>query len=370
MYDSIVIGGGQAGLAAGYHLQRKGLKFTALEAGAQATGSWSRYYKSLQLFSPARYSSLPGLPFPGDPERYPSREEVIAYLKQYQAHFKLPVLTEAQVERVEKNGNTFLLHTSKGHFEARTVVVASGAFSQPSIPAIEGQQVFTGHILHSAEYQEPQPFAGKRIVVVGAGNSAVQIAVELAQVANVTLTSREPVVFRQQRPWGRDIHFWITITGFDTFTLPSFLKKATANDSANPRPEVLDTGKYAAALEAGRPNWKPMFREFTASGVRWTNGEAETIDTVIFATGFRPNVPYLADTDALDREQRPIHRDGISVTVPGLYYVGLSYQRSHASATIRGVGADANFIMKPLQRYLKAWSGSNVQVSNPVSPAS
>lgn len=366
MYDSIVIGGGQAGLAVGYHLQRSGLKFTILEAGVEATGSWGRYYKSLQLFSPAYYSSLPGLPFPGDPKRYPLRDEVIAYLKQYQAHFNLPVQTETRVEQIEKIGDTFLIHTNKGKFESRTVIVASGAFNRPNLPQLEGQQAFNGQILHSAEYQEPGVFAGKRALAVGAGNSAVQIAVELAQVANVTLTSREPVVFRRQRPWGKDIHFWITITGFDTFTLPSFFKKATANDSANPHPQVLDTGKYAAALAAGQPGWKPMFREFTASGVRWSDGTEEAADAVIFATGFRPNVPYLAETGALDSEQRPLHRDGISTTVPGLYYVGLSYQRSHASATLRGVGADAAFIMKSLQPYLNAWTRGKLHVSNPV----
>ena len=353
MYDSIVIGGGQAGLAAGYHLQRRGLKFTILEANSDAIGSWGHYYQSLKLFSPARYSSLPGMRFPGDPSRYPSRDEVIAYFQHYRAHFNLPVITSTRVEQITQSNGIFHLTTNNGEFQARSLIAATGAFNRPYLPELPGQAAFGGEILHSSAYFEPTPLKDKRVIVVGAGNSAVQIAVELAQSADVTLTSREPIAFRQQRPWGLDIHFWITITGYDTFSLPAFLRQPQVNDSVNANPQILDTGVYQAALAAGKPAWQPMFSQFTPDGVVWADGRAEQVDAVIFATGYRPNVPYLASTGALDAEQRPIHLNGISAIVPGLYYVGLSFQRSHASATIRGVGADANYVIKHLQHYLK-----------------
>lgn len=217
-YDALVIGGGQAGLATGYHLQRTGLRFVILEAGNEATGSWTRYYDSLKLFSPARYSSLPGLPFAGDPERYPARDEVVDYLRRYARHFHLPIVTNTRVERVERHDSIFHVLTNHDQtLTARSLIAATGAFSRPHIPQFEGQDAYAGQILHSSAYINPLPFKDQRVLVIGAGNSAVQIAAELARFAQVTLTSREPVRFRRQRILGRDIHFWIRITGYDTW---------------------------------------------------------------------------------------------------------------------------------------------------------
>ncbi len=350
IYDALVIGGGQSGLAAGYHLQRAGLRFLILEGSDEATGSWKRYYDSLKLFSPARYSALPGMRFPGNPERYPTRDEVVDYLRAYTERFRLPMRTQAWVERIERQGANFIVHIKgQGTLTARSIIAATGAFSRPHLPQFEGQERYQGKILHSSSYQNPVAFKDQRVLVIGAGNSAVQIAVDLAKTAQVTLTSRDPVRFRQQRIWGRDVHFWIRITGIDTWkrAFPSW------NPGVIKQAEVLDTGVYQAALASGNPTYHALFTRFTENGVQWDDGQEEGFDSAIFATGFRPNFPYLAALSALDEHGNALHTGGVSTTVAGLYYVGISGQRSHASATLRGSGADAAYVIRDLRRYCK-----------------
>lgn len=182
--DTIVIGGGQSGLAAGYYLQRAGLRFSILEAGDEPVGAWPRYRDSLVLNAPARYSALPGLAFPGHPDHYPTRDEVVEYLRAYAAHFRLPVLTRTRVQTVERAGNEFLVTTAGGdRFQASTVIAATGFAGRPVMPALPGQDRFGGRLLHLAAYRRPEPFRGQRVVVVGGGNGGVQVAVELAAVA-------------------------------------------------------------------------------------------------------------------------------------------------------------------------------------------
>src|SRR5688572_18659128 len=151
LFDALVIGAGQAGLAAGYHLKRAGLRFAILEAGPQPGGAWARYYDSLTLFSPARYSGLPGLPFPGDPDRYPVRDEVAAYLREYAEHFELPIITGAKVQQIERADSVFRLRTpNAAEYCSRTLVAASGSFYAPNVPRLPDQNRFRGTILHSA----------------------------------------------------------------------------------------------------------------------------------------------------------------------------------------------------------------------------
>lgn len=346
-FDVLVIGAGQAGLAAGYHLQRADLKFAILEAGSQPTGSWPAYYDSLKLFSPARYSSLPGLAFPGDPEHYPTRDEVVAYLHQYAAHFHLPIVVQARVQHLTRTpDDVFQVQTVDGRiFTANYLIAATGAFSKPYLPSLPDQENFKGQLLHTATYRHPEPFIGKRVVVVGAGNSAVQVAVELAQQTQVTLTSREPVRFRSQRIWGKDVHFWLTLSRLDTISTKIY-------DLSQGASRVLDIGVYQEAIHAGKPTYRPMFTRFTENGVIWNDETNEPVDAVIFATGYRPNLDFLAPLNELQADGYPKQREGISTHTSGLYYVGLSMQRSHASATIRGVGADAAHVVKHIRQAL------------------
>jgi len=345
-YDVIVIGGGQAGLTAGYHLQRANLKFLILEGGEEPTGSWKQYYDSLKLFSPTRYSSLPGMAFPGNPNRYPTRDEVVDYLRGYARHFQLPIQTGSRVECVEHDKTAFRITTRQGAFSARHIIVATGAFNHPHIPHFEGHADYAGEILHSSQYRAPDPFKAQRILIIGAGNSAVQIAVELANIASVTLTSRHPIQFSPQRILGRDVHFWLRISGFDTFKR-SFEWWSPKTISA---PSVPDMGVYRKAFQTGNPLYRPMFKRFTQNGVQWQDGAESPVDTVIFATGFRPNTTFLAPLNALDEDGNALHQGGISTATPRLYYVGISGQRSFASATLRGVGEDAAYVVRHITR--------------------
>lgn len=353
-FDTLIIGAGQAGLAAAYHLQRAGKAFMLLEAGDHPVGSWPHYYDSLRLFSPARFSSLPGLPFTGDPERYPTRDEVIAYLDAYATHFAFPICFGARVVQVTQTDGLFTVLTADHQrLQAHSLIAATGSFSRPHLPTLPGQQRFQGEIIHSVAYRSPAPFTGKRVIVVGAGNSAIQVAAELAQVATVTLATREPVRFVQQRPKGRDIHFWWWLTGFDRFRLDLPVGAWLERQANGKGPRVLDTGVYQAALAAGKPEPRPLFTHFTEEGVVWDNGSREQIDAVIFATGYRPNLAYLAGLGAVDAEGRVQQKHGVSLTVPGLFFVGLSNQRTFASATLRGVGADAALVVRHLKRHLR-----------------
>jgi putative flavoprotein involved in K+ transport len=341
LYDVIVIGAGQAGLAAGYYLQQAGLTFLILEAGDEPVGSWPHFYDSLSLNSSAQYSSLPGLPFPGPPERYPSRDDVVAYLRRYAAHFDLPIITRTRVSRVERNDRLFRIITTGGAcYHTHTVVAATGFFGHPYVPDLPRQNDFRGSVLHVAGYRRPEPFRGQRIVIVGGGNAAVQIGVELAEVAEVTLATRNPIRYQPQRVLGRDIHFWFQLIGLD--------RTQWLNGRTTP---VYASERYRAAIATGRPQRTPLFDRFTENGLAWSDGREETVDTVMFATGYRPNLGFLAALGALDENGNMLQRRGLSTSVPGLGYVGLPRQRTVASATLRGVGADAKIVVDQLRKY-------------------
>ncbi|QLH25321.1 NAD(P)/FAD-dependent oxidoreductase [Streptomyces sp. Rer75] len=345
--DVAVIGGGQSGLAAARALRQHGIRPVVLEASEQAAGSWPRYYDSLTLFSPARYSSLPGLPFGDDPGRYPHRDEVVDYLLRYADRLDAEIRTGHRVHEVRRDGDGFRVTLTDGsQLGTRAVVAATGGFGRPNQPALEGLESFTGTVLHVAQYRDPKPFAGQRVVVVGAGNSAVQVAAELAGHARVSLASRAPVRWFKQRPLGsKDLHFWLQVTGLDIAPLGRF-QRAPATMA------VIDDGRYRAALAAGTPDRRPMFAAVEGSKVIWPDGPAEEVDAIVLATGYRPDLGYLGPLGALDAPGRPRHRDGIAHAHPGLAYVGLEWQRSLSSASLRGVGRDAGRIARHLAAHL------------------
>ena len=341
--DLLVIGAGQSGLAAAFEARRAGVSAIVLEASETPAGSWSRYYDSLTLFSPTRYSSLPGWPFPGDPDRYPTRDEVAGYLAEYAGQFGDAIRLGECVEAVvPDHAGGFTLTTSSGsELHAGAVIAASGTFGAPKRPQLPGVEGFTGRVLHSAEYDAPTRFAGQRVVVVGAGNSAIQIAAELAEVATTTLATRAPVKWFEQLPLGRDVHWWLGWTRFDTAPLSRWLVRLPVS--------VIDTGRYRAALAAGRPDRRPMFDRLDGDAVVWSDDSREPLDALIVATGYRPHLPYLAGTGALDPDGLPLHRGGVSSTVPGLGYVGLEFQRSFSSNTLRGCARDARHVIAALR---------------------
>lgn len=342
--DVIVIGGGQAGLAAGYTLAAAGLGYVILEAEDAVGGSWPKYYDSLTLFSPARFSALPGLPLAGDQERYPTRDELVAYLRGYADHFRLSVRTGAHVAATRWDGDRYVVTLAGGdQLTGRALIAATGGFGTPNIPALPAADVYGGRLMHVSEYRRPDTFAGTRTIVIGAGNSAVQVAVELTDVAHVSLATRNPVKFKNQRPFGHDLHHWLHWSGLDQLPLGRRVVGTTP---------VLDSGRYEAAVAAGRPDRRPMFERFTPDGVVWADGTEERVDAVILGTGYRPTLGYLPE-QAFGADGWPAQRRGVSTTLPRLAYVGLPGQNGIASATVRGVGPDAGRVVRSLARDLR-----------------
>lgn len=341
--DAIIICAGQAGLAAGRLLQQHALRFLIIDEQGAPGGNWRNYYESLQLFSPAEYSALPGQPFPGPQKNYPTRDQVVAYLEGYAEHFRLPIRQGARVAHVRTHPQGFEVQTANGEsLCAKSVVVASGGFNRPYVPDIPGLGMFEGRVIHSAQYRSTYPFHGERVVVIGAANSAVQIAYELANVAVTTLATREKIRFFPQRMLGVDFHTWLKWTGFG--------KTRWLTDQGTP---VLDQGKYRRAIRSGLLQRKPMFTRLTSDGVIWADDHHETVDSLIFATGFQPNISFLDNLPVRDQHGRLLQKNGVAQTLPGLFFVGLPRQRNFASATLRGVGPDAEYILPHLIRHLK-----------------
>ena len=347
MKDVVVVGGGQSGLAAASALRAEGLAPLVLEAGTEPVGSWPNYYDSLKLFSPAAYSGLDNFPFRGDPERYPARDEVVDYLREYATTLDADIRTGCRVTSVIPTGRRgFLVTTDTGEaIQAAAVVAATGSFGSPHLPALLGQDSFGGRLLHVADYRRPEAYVDQRVVVVGAGDSAVQIGYELSDVAQVTIATRQPLSFLPQRIAGRDLHYWLERTGFDDLP-PEWLARLI------PRTLVTDGGRYQAALESGRLDRRPMLTALDGEHVIWSDGTREVVDTIVFATGYRPHVDYLHALGALT-DGLPRHAGGISTTHPGVAYVGIEFQRSYASNTLRGVSRDAGHIAPAIAAHVR-----------------
>ncbi|HZE37211.1 MAG TPA: NAD(P)-binding domain-containing protein, partial [Stackebrandtia sp.] len=340
----VIVGAGQSGLAAAQAVRDTGLAPLVLEASARAAGSWPHYYDSLKAFSPNRFNNLAGKPFGGDPDAYPGRDDVASYLERFAESLGVEIRTGTRVTGVSLNSGRYLIHAADGSsLEASGLVAASGSFANPYVPDFDGARRYGGRLLHVADYREPGPYRGKRVLVVGAGNSAIQVAVELARVASVTLASHYMPRLVPHLIDGRDVHYLLT-DRFDDLP-PSWLAHLA------PGKMVTDIGGYANAFDSGLLNQRAMFTRLTDSGVVWANGEREDIDAIILATGYRPSLGYLASLGALDEHGMPLHSQGVSLTHPGLIYLGLEYQRGFASNTLRGVATDAAVLTPALAAY-------------------
>jgi putative flavoprotein involved in K+ transport len=348
----VVVGAGQSGLAAASVLRRLNQPVVVLEAEDRPAGSWPQYYDSLRLFSPAAFSAMPGLLFAGDPERYPSRDAVADYLEQYALELDVEIRTRATVRTVRQKHDGYVVITADGsELSASGIVAASGSFSHPHRPRFAGQDGFTSELVHVAEYRNPTPYAGRRVVVVGAGDSAAQVANELASVATVTLATRHPLRFMPQRIGDHDVHYWLRDSGFDTLPAP-WLEQITSGSV------ITDSVGLQESLAAGLLDVRAMFAALDGCEVIWSDGQHEPVDAVILATGYRPSLEYLRELEALDETGAPRHVNGISSTHIGLVYLGLEFQRSYASNTLHGVSADAAAVLAPLVAWVRDAPGT------------
>ncbi len=332
----IVVGGGQAGLAAGYYLSRAEIPFLILDAGPRTGESWRRRWDSLELFTAARYSSLPGLSFPGDPEHFPRKDEVADYLEDYVRRFELPVRLDSPVTSLKRSNGGYRLQTERGVYEADQVIVASGAYQRPNVPAIAEKLADGVAQLHSAEYRNPEQIPEGTVVVVGAANSGAGIAEDLALSHRVLLSRGKPIPRLPRRILGKSLHFWGDHLGLIGAPLDSLRGRTQRGD-------VL-VGQSLRQL-ARRHGVELVGRAVDAAGktIRFDDGRAIEADAVIWATGYRSDYAWIR-VPVLDRHGAPRHQRGVTES-PGLYFLGMKDQYSRGSSLIYWVREDASHIV-------------------------
>ena len=345
-HEVIVVGGGQAGLSIGYFLARQERDFTILEAAAEPAAAWRGRWDSLRLFTPVRYDALPGLPFHGDPDRYPGRDEVADYLSGYARHFDLPVELDSAVRAVRKSGAGYVVELDDRTYEADQVVVATGPFQVPFVPAIAQGLDSAVLQLHSTEYRSPDAIPGGRVLVVGGGNTGFQIAEELSTSRQVHLSIGSRQTPLPQRILGRDLFWYLDATG---------LIRKTRDSRVGRRMEGRDTliGSTPRAIRR-RHGVRLHGRAVEAAGstVAFGDGTKLDVDAVIWATGYRVDHSWV-DVPVFDDTGRPVHRRGVTDS-PGLYFLGLTWQHTRGSALLGWVGDDAEHITQQIDSFTPA----------------
>lgn len=340
----VVVGAGPAGLATSRELTRRSIHHVVLERGETVGHTWANLYDSLVLHTGKHLSSLPGLPFGPRAPLFPPRAEFLDYLRLYASMFRLPVRTSTPAGRIERDGDAgWRVVTARGNIVARAVVMATGIVANPVIPAFPGRDLFRGRVLHSVEYRRPGPFAGFRVLVVGAGNSAGEIAPELARAgAHVTVSVRSGATAVPRELLGLPIQYFAVVTSLLPAPLQRAVLAATARlgelrrgpsplPPAPPSacPDVPLIGFHLIdAIRNGSVRLAPALERFTMDGVRFAGGVEQPFDAVILATGYHPALATLGGLVTLDRcgfasrERRVASRDA-----PGLFFVGQTYDR-------------------------------------------
>jgi putative flavoprotein involved in K+ transport len=339
--DVLVIGGGQAGLAMGYLLAQRGLRFEIVDAAAGVGAVWRSRWDSLRAFTPAQYDNLPGLAFPAAPDTYPGKDDVADYLQAYAAHFELPVRPGTQVTSLTRSNGGYLARTKGGAWEARQVVVATGPFQVPFIPPIATGLDPGVRQLHSAGYRNPATMPPGRVLVAGAANSGCQIAEELAATHRVELSAGQRMPAVPQRPLGRDVWWWASLLGLDRVTAGSRLGRRLAT-----RDQVIGGGPRQLTRRHG-VRIRPRATGAAGRTVRFADGAAAEFDAVVWATGFTTDHSWIDVPGVHNERGRILHQRGVT-PAPGLYVLGLTWQHTRTSALLGWVRNDAAFLAEQI----------------------
>jgi len=344
-HETIVIGGGQAGLSVGYHLRQQRRPFVILDAHARIGDAWRRRWESLSLFTPARYDRLPGMPFPMAGHRFPTKNEMADYLEAYAARFDLPVRTGVRIERLEHRDGRFELTAGERRFTADNVVVAMSVWQKARVPAFARDLAPDITQLNAGEYRGPTQFGKGAVLVVGAGNSGAEIALDAARAGHATwLSGRHPG------------HLPFDIGGLlARLVLQRLLLGFVFHHVLTIRTPM---GRHVrkVALRQGMPWIRIKPRDLTRAGITRVpkmagvragqpyldDGRALEVGTVVWCTGFDPGLSWIrlpVFEDGLPRQTR-----GVVAAQPGLYFVGLPFIYSVSSAMVRGVGRDAEYV--------------------------
>jgi putative flavoprotein involved in K+ transport len=349
-FESVIIGGGQAGLSVGYHLARRGRRFVILDANERIGDAWRKRWDSLRLFTPARYNGLPGWPFPGPAWSFPTKDEMADYLEAYAARFDLPVRSGVRVERLSREGDRYVVAAGDRQFQADHVVVAAGAYQRPRIPAF-APELDPGILqLHSSQYRDPSQLQGGGVLVVGAANSGAEIALEVSRDHRTWLSGRHP----GQEPYRPGSSRWDRLLiPVIWFMATHLLTVKTPMGRAVRQKFHIAGGRHSRGLPLARlrPN------DITAAGIQRVprttgarggrpvldDGRDLEVANVIWCTGFVPDLAWI-DLPVFAQDGGPVHDRGVVGSEPGLYFVGLVFQYALASSLVGGVGRDAEHI--------------------------
>ncbi|MGH8872851.1 MAG: flavin-containing monooxygenase [Acidimicrobiia bacterium] len=357
-FDVVVIGGGQAGLAAGYHLAAADFDFVILDSGARIGDAWRNRWDSLRLFTPAQQNGLPGMPFPGVYGSFPTKDEMAAYLEGYAKHFDLPIRLETPVDRLRRIGDRYVISSGWDLFEANDVVVATGAYAEPRTPVFAGELDPRTVQLHSAAYRNPDQLQPGPVLVVGAGNSGVEIALETALAGHETWlagrpTGRLPAITRAAggRPFWWFANRVLTV---DTPIGRRFRERVLSHGGPLIRvqpAELTEARVKLASRVAGVSHGQPMLEDKGSLAV--TN--------VIWSTGFQSDFSWI-EVPVFAGDSLPIHHRGIVEDAPGLYFLGLPFLYGLTSGLVGGVGRDAEHIVDHIRRHQEPMSGASADV--------
>jgi putative flavoprotein involved in K+ transport len=342
-FQTVVVGGSQAGLAVGYHLARRGVPFVILDAHQRIGDAWRQRWDSLRLFTPARYNALPGMPFPAPAHSFPTKDEVADYLEAYARRFDLPLRTGVSVDRLSRNGNGFVLTAGDRRFDAEQVVVATGAYQTPKVPALASKLDPTIVQMHSTEYRNPSQLRDGGVLVVGAGNSGAEIAREASHGHQTWLSGRD-TGHEPTRPGTVPDRLlmpllWFIVTHVLTVKTPiGRMVKRKFRDRGIPlarvrRSDLAEAGVERVPRTTGVQDGLPELED----------GRVLDVANVIWCTGFEPDFSWIG-LPILGDEGHPVHDRGVMGSEPGLYFVGLVFLYSLSSVLIGGVGRDAEYI--------------------------
>jgi putative flavoprotein involved in K+ transport len=339
--EVVVVGAGQAGLAIGHFLAQQGRDFTILDAADEPAAAWRARWDSLRLFTSARYDALPGLAFPGDPDRYPTRDEVASYLTDYARAFDLPVELGSRVHRIGKSDGAYRVELDDRTYEAQQVVVATGPFQVPFVPAI-AERLDTGVVqMHSTAYRSPESMPDGRLLVVGGGNTGFQIAEELSASREVHLSIGTRQMPLPQRVLGRDFFWYLDKTGL--------IRKTAASRIGRRMRQREDTLIGSSPRGARRHGIQFHERAVDATGstVSFSDGGKLDVGGIVWATGFRADHAWI-DVEVFDETGRVVHERGVTSS-PGLYFLGLPWQHTRGSALLGWVKDDAEYLAQQIE---------------------
>lgn len=343
-FNTIVIGGGQAGLAVGYYLAKHDVDFVILDANRCTGDSWRQRWDTLRTFTPARYDSLPGMPFPAPSHSFPTKDQVADYLENYAATFQLPVRHDLHVDRLSSLGDRFLVAAGDRRFEAAQVVVATGPYHAPRIPDFAADLDPSIRQLHSSEFTELSQLQEGAVLVVGASNSGAEIAYNVAREHKTWLSGRDT----GQMPFHIDGRFAQMIDYVIWFAVNHMVKIQTP----------LGRKARSVMLEHGGPLERIRRDDLAAAGVErvfartvgvrdgkplLADGQVLDVANVIWSTGFQPDYSWI-DLPVIGEDGWPLHERGVVPAVPDLYFVGLPFLYAGSSSLIGGVGRDARYV--------------------------